>query len=64
MTLSHTTVNRPPLEEQVKMVCAFVAANPKERGRSADMLVQLAMQSKWPCKQHYPSASRRILDRL
>lgn len=50
MTLSHTTVNRPPLEEQVKMVCAFVAANPTERGRSADMLVQLAMQAKWPCK--------------
>ncbi len=38
------------LEEQVKIVCAFVAANPKERGRSADMLVQLAKQSKWPCK--------------
>jgi hypothetical protein len=29
VTLSHTTVNRLPLEEQVKMVCAFVAANPK-----------------------------------
>jgi len=37
------------LEEQVKIVCAFVDANPKERGRSADMLVQLAMQAKWPC---------------
>lgn len=38
------------LEEQVKIVCAFVDANPKERGRSADMLVQLAMQAKWPCR--------------
>ncbi|MCV9965824.1 Rap1a/Tai family immunity protein [Pararhizobium sp. BT-229] len=38
-----------PLEEQVNIVCAFVAANPKEHGRSADMLVQLAMQAKWPC---------------
>ncbi|MDW5318108.1 Rap1a/Tai family immunity protein [Rhizobium sp. PL01] len=37
------------LEEQVGIVCAFVAANPKEHGRSADMLVQLAMQEKWPC---------------
>jgi len=37
------------LDEQVKIVCAFVEANPKERGRSADMLVQLAMQAKWPC---------------
>jgi tRNA-dihydrouridine synthase len=37
------------LEEQVRIVCAFVAANPKEHGRSADMLVQLAMQTKWPC---------------
>ena len=37
------------LEEQVNTVCAFVAAHPKEHGRSADMLVQLAMQAKWPC---------------
>jgi Rap1a immunity proteins len=37
------------LEEQVKIVCAFVDAHPKERGRSADMLVQLATQAKWPC---------------
>ena len=37
------------LEEQVRIVCTFVDANPKERGRSADMLVQLAMQAKWPC---------------
>jgi hypothetical protein len=37
------------LEEQVRIVCAFVAAHPKEHGRSADMLVQLAMQEKWPC---------------
>ncbi len=37
------------LEEQVRVVCAFVADHPQDRGRSADMLVQLAMQSKWPC---------------
>lgn len=37
------------LEEQVRIVCTFVTAHPKEHGRSADMLVQLAMQEKWPC---------------
>lgn len=37
------------LEEHVRTVCAFVAAHPQEHGRSADMLVQLAMQAKWPC---------------
>lgn len=41
--------NTITLEDQVKTVCAFVDANPKERGRSADILVQLAMQAKWPC---------------
>ena len=38
-----------PSRSKVNIVCAFVAANPKEYGRSADMLVQLAMQEKWPC---------------
>ena len=42
--------NTVPLRDHLETVCTFVAANPKERERSADMLIQLAMQSAWPCQ--------------